>query len=290
MIITGPGRQIVDLGDRVVRAAVRAEPVRARLEVRLEDGFEHQLEGGLDHPVGHSGDPETCAACRSSSGSSPAAPGPGGTRQTSAPPGARSRNTPTPPGRFSMSATVAPSIPGVRDPLFCLTAKPGVGQERRVTDEVEQVTEPAGGIFSRPAVQLGLHPPYRAVGRHLKCSRLSPPRRRDSPAHLRALHSPPCLTRCRPSPCDAALPRPGVLRRLRPARAFGRHRAYPPPAFPAGRRRAERTRAVPTFTVVRSSGSGTRLYPCGLATATPQSFTVASRSQASKTRTGVPRP
>ena len=34
----------MDLGYRVVRAAVRAEPVRARLEVRLEDGFEHELE------------------------------------------------------------------------------------------------------------------------------------------------------------------------------------------------------------------------------------------------------
>ena len=52
------GGVVVDLGDRVVRAAVRAEPVRARLEVRLEDGFEHQLEGGLDHPVGHRGNPE----------------------------------------------------------------------------------------------------------------------------------------------------------------------------------------------------------------------------------------
>ena len=39
-------------GDRVVRAAARAEPVRARLEIRLKDGFEHELEGGLDYPVG----------------------------------------------------------------------------------------------------------------------------------------------------------------------------------------------------------------------------------------------
>ena len=52
VIVMVPGRQVADLGDRVMRAAVRAEPVRARLEVRLEDGFEHELEGGLDHPVG----------------------------------------------------------------------------------------------------------------------------------------------------------------------------------------------------------------------------------------------
>jgi hypothetical protein len=33
--------------------------------------------------------------------------------------------------------------------------------------EVEQVTETAGRVFSRPAVQLGLHLPYLAVGRDL---------------------------------------------------------------------------------------------------------------------------
>jgi len=33
--------------------------------------------------------------------------------------------------------------------------------------EVEQITEPAGAIFSRPAVQLGLHLPYLAVLRRL---------------------------------------------------------------------------------------------------------------------------
>jgi hypothetical protein len=32
---------VVDLGDRVVLAAAGAEPVRERLEIRLEDGFEY---------------------------------------------------------------------------------------------------------------------------------------------------------------------------------------------------------------------------------------------------------
>ena len=41
-----------------MRAAVRAEPVGARLEVRLKDGFEHELEGRLDHAVGHGRHPE----------------------------------------------------------------------------------------------------------------------------------------------------------------------------------------------------------------------------------------
>ena len=48
----------MDLGDRVLRAPVRAEPVRARLEIRLEDGFEHQLQAGLDHAVGDGGNTE----------------------------------------------------------------------------------------------------------------------------------------------------------------------------------------------------------------------------------------
>jgi len=33
--------------------------------------------------------------------------------------------------------------------------------------EVEQVTEPAGGICSRPVVQLDLHPPYHDAGREI---------------------------------------------------------------------------------------------------------------------------
>jgi len=49
---------VVDLGDRVVLAAAGAEPVRERLEIRLEDWFEHQLQGRLDHAVGHGRYPE----------------------------------------------------------------------------------------------------------------------------------------------------------------------------------------------------------------------------------------
>jgi hypothetical protein len=44
---------------------------------------------------------------------------------------------------------------------------PSLSQELQVANEVEQVTEPAGMVFSRPAVQLGLHLPYLAVDRGL---------------------------------------------------------------------------------------------------------------------------
>jgi hypothetical protein len=174
VIVTGPGSQVVDLGDCVVRAAVRAEPVRARLEVRLEDGFEHQLEGGLDHPVGHGGDPETAQLAAL-------------LRDHHLPHRVRAElarlqrrldvlqehaHASRPVLNVSHRGPVDPRRPR---PLVLLDAKPGFGQELQVTDEVEQVTKPAGGVFSRPSVQLGLHLPYLAVGRRLPGRRLCPP-------------------------------------------------------------------------------------------------------------------
>ena len=163
----------VDLGDRVVRAAVRAEPVRARLEVRLEDGFEHQLERGLDHPVGHGGDPELAQLAAL-------------LRDHHLPHRVRAELA-----RLQRRPDVLQEHPyasrpvldvGHRGPIdprrprpfVLLDPKPRLGQELQVTHEVEQVTKPAGGIFSRPAVQLGLHLPYRAVERHLPGRRLCP--------------------------------------------------------------------------------------------------------------------
>jgi hypothetical protein len=46
----------------------------------------------------------------------------------------------------------------------------------------------------------------------------------------------------------------GVLRRLRPIRAFGWRRAYPQRLFPGWKGPVERTRTVPTFAAVRSTG------------------------------------
>jgi len=39
------------LGDRVVGPPVRPEPIGDRLKVGLEDGFQHQLQRGLNHPI-----------------------------------------------------------------------------------------------------------------------------------------------------------------------------------------------------------------------------------------------
>ncbi|ROO59780.1 site-specific DNA recombinase [Micromonospora sp. Llam0] len=43
--VVSTGSEVVDLGDRVLCAPVGTEPVRARFEVRLVDGFEHRFQG-----------------------------------------------------------------------------------------------------------------------------------------------------------------------------------------------------------------------------------------------------
>ena len=129
--------------------------------------------------------------------------------------------------------------------------------------KVEQVTEPAGGIFSRPAVQLDLHLPYREVSR--VCTRP----RHDTGIHRRIFgHYILSLTDTLPPfPRCTGFPRLGVLRRLRPTRAFGRRRAYP--ARPSRRKGGRGTHAGGSRVhCCPVDGLGIRLCPCGFATAT----------------------
>ena len=77
----GRRREVVDLGDGVLGSAPRAEAVGARLEVRLEDRFEHQLEGGLHDPVPRGRDAQGRAASRRPWGSSAPAPAADGTTE-----------------------------------------------------------------------------------------------------------------------------------------------------------------------------------------------------------------
>src|SRR6266849_1822869 len=85
-------------------------------------------------------------------------------------------------------------------------------------------------------------------------------------------------------------PAPGVLRRRCPTRAFGRRRAYPRPG-PLGREAARGTHAGGSHVHCHPiNGLGTRLYPCGIATATPQTFTVASRPRRNRPSLKFPCP
>src|SRR5260370_11569936 len=163
LVVAGPGGEEVDLGDRVLRAPVRAEPVRARLEIRLEDGFEHQFQACLDHPVSNGGNTEL-----------PELPVRLGYHHLPY----FNRGEPARLQRVTDLAQENPDPdPGLdsgrgglidtRSPGALITGHslPRAHQERRVVDKVEEVTEPAGRIFSRPAVQLSLHAPYRAIRR-----------------------------------------------------------------------------------------------------------------------------
>src|SRR6266516_1035509 len=51
MVVPVLGGEIVDLGDRVMGAPVGTKPIRGRQEIRLENGFEHQFQASLNHPV-----------------------------------------------------------------------------------------------------------------------------------------------------------------------------------------------------------------------------------------------
>jgi len=51
------GREVTHLGDRVMGSAIRAKPIGAREEIRLEDRLQNQFQGCLHHPVPHCGYP-----------------------------------------------------------------------------------------------------------------------------------------------------------------------------------------------------------------------------------------
>src|SRR5207249_908995 len=56
--LVGAEREVLYLGERVLRSASRPKPVGTRLKVDLEDRLEHQLEGGLNNAVADRRNPE----------------------------------------------------------------------------------------------------------------------------------------------------------------------------------------------------------------------------------------
>ncbi len=163
-----PGAVEVDLSDRVLGSPLRPEPVRARLEVRLEDGFQHQLQRGLDDPVRDARYAQLAELSRPS----------------------RLGNQPFPHRQRPERAVLEGGPQVLQKPGHAhLLLDPGGGhavhaggvralvardpverhdQRRRVVHEVEQVIKPAARIGRRPPVKLGLHPRYprpRPLGR-----------------------------------------------------------------------------------------------------------------------------
>ncbi len=147
-----------------------------------------------------------------------------------------------PEGKEGKAASGAPHVLITRAPDGRLTFLQAIGSRRKGAI--------AAGVSDRPAVQFSLHTPYREVGR------IGMRPLHGTGIHRRVFgHYIPSLTDTLPPfPMRTGFPRPGVLRRLRPTYAFGRHRAYPPHAASGRGKCVERTQVVPTFTVVRSAG------------------------------------
>ena len=131
--------EVVDLGDRVLRSAPRAEAVGTRLEVRLEDRLEHQLQSRLHDPVpnGRDTQPAQLAAAfgiiRSRTGN--------GTNSPAFRSSAARRGTPPRRGPPDGAGRHAVDPRGACTPVAPHPV-PRHKQERRIIDEVEQIIEP----------------------------------------------------------------------------------------------------------------------------------------------------
>ena len=227
--------------------AVRAEPVGAREEVRLEDRLQHQLQGCLDHPVGDRSRSPAGAACRPPWGSSAPAPAAGGNCGPSTRSAAR-RGTPRPrPGLDGRGG--APVHPGRPGTLVAPHPIPRHQQERGIGDEVEQIIEPAMRIITGPTVQLGLdlqYPTLRLVTGPTPVRRYSPATTSwHSSIRTADLLAPFAMCPALPAPRRSSRSR--LLRGLRPdPTAISRRRTCPPTGLAADRH--GRPRTVPTFT------------------------------------------
>jgi hypothetical protein len=267
----------MDLSDRVLRSTLRTEAIRTWLEVRLEDRLEHQLQRGLHDPVRGRRDPQRTDLAAHF-----------GDRLLPHP----TRNQPASleivlqpveqfPDTGHNRAGCHPIDAGGSCAHVAPHPTPRHNEERRVVHEVEQVIEATVRIGRRPLVQLRLHHEYPHLGHH----RLGP-RRAD--VHRRPPRATLMLrTHWTPSPC-ARLSRARTTTGppSHPDR-ISRRRAFPPTSWLlAGKGTVG---VVPTFTLGPFDGIGAQLCPCNIATATPQTFTVAS-GPATSPSPKVPRP
>ncbi len=209
--LVASGGEVVDLGERVMGASARAEPVRARLEVRLEDGFEHQLQRGLDHAVPDGRDAKPAPLARPGLGDHPL---PHGQRHKPpslqvGPQAGEERRLATQPLDVVGRLAVHPG--GACAPVPTHPA-PANQQERRVTDKVEQVTEPPLRVVDGPSVQLGLDPQYPRLR---LLSRQHRPRRAGVHQRLLACQLQACGLAA-PLRHAGGFPALGLLRGLRP--------------------------------------------------------------------------
>jgi hypothetical protein len=240
---------MVDLGDRVLGAASGAEPIAAWAKVRLPDRFQHQLQGGLHHPIPHGRDPQPALLAAAGLGDQPLPHGQG-PKAAVLQAGAQLREelVLAPHGLHVVGGlAVHASRAG---PLVAPHPTPPNQQERRVAHEVEQIIKPTGPILGCPSVQLGLDSSYPRL-------RLFQRERRPRRAGIH--RRPPSLpvtslrTRCRPSPCTRLSRARTTTAAPSPPKAHSRRRTCPPPARLAGGR--GNLGRVPTFPTHRLTGA-----------------------------------
>jgi len=269
---------MVDLLDRVLGSAHRAEAIAARLEIRLEDRLENQLDAGLHAPVARGRNPQSPQLAR-------------GLRDHPLTHGQRAE-----PARLEIISQLTQELLAVlgadRAWLHAIDTSrscssiaphtiPADRQEGRVADEIEQVIKPTIRPVGRPSVQLGLDLQYPRAGLiEARPRRVGVHRR---PPGIPATALPACWV---PSPCGRlSRPRTTTDPPSRPG-AISRQRACPPP--PEGGGEGD-TGTVPTFTTSRSTGSAPSSSPSSIATSTPQPFLAASPPAALR-RLRSPRP
>src|SRR6478609_6867833 len=250
--LIGVGREMAHLGHRVMSPAPRAEPVRAREEIRLEDRLQHQLQRCLDHPIPDRGDPQAT------------------------PLAARLGDHPLTYRQRAEAAVpqLGPQLveehldalarrdggccraihPGRAGTLVAPHPIPGDQQERRIGDEVEQIIEPAMRIITSPTVQFGLDLPYPTLRPKQRELRFIGVHQR--PPGIPASFLPTCWP---PSPCTR-------LSRARtttgpPPRPHGHRSTTDLPATGPAARRGGRPGTVPTFTRNRSMREAPALTP-----------------------------
>ena len=222
---------MVDLGDRVLGPAPRAEAVASTAGSPPRRSARAPASARPARPGRATVGMPSRRSLPAGLGDHPSpAPAAGRTVRPSARPAAR-RGTLLAPRTTSMERAVDAVDPGGACTPVAPHPVPRHDQERRVIDEVEQVIEPTTRIGGRPLVQLRLHPQY--------------PR----PASSRLGHGAPVFTGdllafqsvgcelAAPLRHVAGFPGLGLLRRLRPTPAASADDGpCPPPTWLAGRR------------------------------------------------------
>src|SRR5215472_2903371 len=165
--------QPVHFLDRVYRSASRAVSVGTVLEVRLEDRFQHELGGSLDHPIPDRRNAErSLASVRLRYGHSPHRIGPVRLRNQFL---AQPRQPPLQARCFDRRKG---HLVGARRTRICSGQRIGMTQDVLAVDLVVEQVEAEGRLRLRLAIQLSLKGPDL-----LRCCQAH--RQSPSPHHLR---------------------------------------------------------------------------------------------------------